>query len=134
MIAGFESLIRVRMSTSDVHYAGGLVDGARLLQLCNDAVTEVLIRHDGDEGLLRAMESEHLAPVFSGDFLEFRARLVAVGKSSRTLECMAHKVIQLEHPDNSAARLMASPALVLKARCTVVVPLHKQKAGARSPG
>ncbi len=32
---------RVRMSTADGHYAGGLVDGARIVQLFGDAVTEM---------------------------------------------------------------------------------------------
>lgn len=43
-----ESLIRVRMSMQDVHYGGNLVDGAHLLHLVGDAVTELLIIHDGD--------------------------------------------------------------------------------------
>lgn len=123
-----DSLIRVRMSTADCHYAGGLVDGARVLQLCSDAVTEVLIRHDGDEGLMRAIESEHLAPVCSGDYLEIRAKLVSVGRTSRTFECTAHKIIELVRPEDSAARLIAEPTLALKARCVAVVPLDKQKA------
>ena len=50
-----EGFIRLRMSGADAHYAGGLVDGARILQLISDAVTEALIHHDGDEGLMRAI-------------------------------------------------------------------------------
>src|SRR5215467_11145017 len=104
-----ESLLRVRMSTADGHYGGGLVDGARILQLFGDAVTEVLIRHDGDEGLMRAMTSEFLAPVRSGDYLEVRAKLTAVGNTSRTLECTAHKVIEAISLDDSAANLLPIP-------------------------
>ncbi|MEO8450745.1 MAG: hotdog domain-containing protein [Gemmatimonadota bacterium] len=122
-----ESLIRLRMSTADGHYAGGLVDGARILQLFGDAVTEVLIRHDGDEGLMRAMQSEFLVPVRSGDYLEVRARLVSVGKSSRTLECTAHKIIELIDPADSAANLLAQPTLVVKATAVAVVPASKQR-------
>ena len=116
------------MSAADGHYAGGLVDGARVLQLCGDAVTEVLIRHDGDEGLLRAIESEHLAPVRSGDYLEVRAKLVSVGKSSRKLECTVHKVIELVRPDDSAAIVIDAPILVLTAKCIAVVSINKQRA------
>lgn len=49
-----EALIRVRISEKDAHYGGGVVDGAKLLALLGDVATELLIRHDGDEGLFRA--------------------------------------------------------------------------------
>lgn len=127
MSGPIESLIRLRMSTADGHYAGGLVDGARVLQLFGDAVTEVLIRHDGDEGLMRAMQSEFLAPVRSGDYLEVRAKLVSVGTTSRTLECTAYKIIELETPTDSAANLLAEPVLVVKATAVAVVPAAKQR-------
>ena len=126
-----ESLIRLRMSTADGHYAGGLVDGARILQLFGDAVTEVLIRHDGDEGLMRAMQSEYLAPVRSGDYLEVRATLVSVGNSSRTIECTAHKLIELVDPADSAATVLAEPVLVVKATAVAVVPVGKQRGATR---
>jgi 3-aminobutyryl-CoA ammonia-lyase len=122
-----ESLIRLRMSTADGHYAGGLVDGARVLQLISDAVTEVLIRNDGDEGLMRAMNAEFLAPVRAGDYLEIRAKLVQTGKSSRKLECTAHKVVQLVNPDDSAADVLPEPVLAVKANCVAVVPVSKQR-------
>jgi 3-aminobutyryl-CoA ammonia-lyase len=126
-----ESLIRLRMSTADGHYAGGLVDGARILQLFGDAVTEVLIRHDGDEGLMRAMQSEYLAPVRSGDYLEVRAKLVSVGNSSRTIECTAHKFIELVNPADSAANVLAEPVLVVKATAVAAVPAGKQRGAKR---
>ena len=126
-VTGF---IRLRLSGADAHYAGGLVDGARILQLMSDAVTEALIRHDGDEGLMRAMTTEHLAPVHSGDYLEIRATLVAVGESSRRFECTAHRIIELIEPDVSAANVLAEPILVAKADCAAVVPKGKQR-GAR---
>ena len=131
MTDSIQSLIRLRMSTSDGHYAGGLVDGARILQLFGDAVTEALIRHDGDEGLMRTMNSEFLAPVRSGDYLEVRAKLIAVGKSSRTFECTAHKIIELVTAEDSAANVFPEPILVVKANAVAVVPVNKQRATAR---
>jgi 3-aminobutyryl-CoA ammonia-lyase len=131
LATSLEGVIRLRMSTADGHYAGGLVDGARILHLFGDAITELLIRHDGDEGLSRVMTSEFLAPVRNGDYIEIRARLVSVGKSSRTIECTAHKIIELGGPNDSSARLLAEPLLV--ARCTdiAVVPLDKQRPATR---
>lgn len=128
MSSPLESLIRVRMSSADAHYAGGLVDGAKILQLFGDAVTELMIRHDGDEGLSRVMTSEFLAPVRAGDYLEIRAKLVSVGKSSRTIELTAHRVIGLVRPDDSAANVLAEPVLVAKATDVAVVPLDKRRA------
>ena len=37
-----KSLIRVRMSAHDAHYGGGLVDGAKMLQLFGDVAIDVL--------------------------------------------------------------------------------------------
>jgi len=72
-----EVTLRVRMSLHDGHYGGGLVDGARILQLFGDVATELLIRVDGDEGLFRAYESiEFLAPVFAGDYVEVSGRII----------------------------------------------------------
>ena len=122
-----ENIIRLRMSTADGHYAGGLVDGARVLQLMSDAVTEALIRNDGDEGLMRTMNAEFLAPVRSGDYLEVKAKLVKVGNSSRQFECTAHKLIQLVSPADSAAAVLVEPVLCVKATAVAVVPFAKQR-------
>jgi len=127
-----ESLIRVRMSAHDAHYGGSLVDGARMLGLFGDVATELLIRHDGDEGLFCAYDKvEFLAPVYAGDFIEARGRIVAVGNSSRKMEFEAVKVIA-PRPDlsDSAADVLAEPVVVCRASGTCVVPKAKQR-GAR---
>ena len=68
-------LIRMRMSQADAHYGGNLVDGARMLALFGDVATELLVRHDGDEGLFRAYDAvEFLAPVHAGDYVEADGR------------------------------------------------------------
>src|SRR5665213_19196 len=92
---GMKVSVRLRMSSHDAHYAGELVDGARMLQLFGDVATELLIRLDGDEGLFRAYEKiEFLAPVFAGDYIEIVGKIVKIGKTSRTMEFEARKVIQ----------------------------------------
>lgn len=125
-----ESLLRVRMSLHDAHYGGNLVDGARMLALFGDAATELLIRHDGDEGLFVAYELvEFKAPVFAGDYIEVRAQLVKVGNTSRKMEFAAYKVIaadpQPEQP--SKARLLTEPMLVCRAVGTCMVPKEFQQ-------
>src|SRR3954470_7459971 len=92
---GLEASIRLRMSSHDGHYAGGLVDGSRMLQLFGDVATELLIRLDGDEGLFRAYESiEFLAPVYAGDYIEAWGKIIQVGKTSRKMDFEARKVIR----------------------------------------
>src|SRR5471030_1419768 len=80
LMIGTRVTLRLRMSAHDAHYAGELVDGARMLALFGDLATELLIRLDGDEGLFRAYENvEFLAPVFAGDYVEATAELVHIG-------------------------------------------------------
>jgi 3-aminobutyryl-CoA ammonia-lyase len=124
-----KSVLRVRMSQADAHYGGNLVDGARILALFGDAATELCIRHDGDEGLLRAYEAvEVLAPTYAGDYLEIEAELVGSGNTSRTMRFEARKIIR-PRPDvsDSAADALAEPLVVCRARGTVVVPKEKQR-------
>lgn len=115
---------RVRMSASDAHYGGGLVDGARILEIFGDLATELLIRSDGEEGLFRAYQSvDFLAPVYAGDFLEVSAELVRKGNRSRQMKFEARKVIaasrDLSHPHQ--AKLLGEPIVVCQAEGTCVV-------------
>jgi 3-aminobutyryl-CoA ammonia-lyase len=124
-----KAILRLRMSQLDAHYGGNLVDGARILALFGDAATELCIRHDGDEGLLRAYDSvDLLAPTFAGDYLEVEAELVKVGTTSRTMRFEARKLIR-PRPDlsDSAAEALDVPVVVCRATGTCVVPKHKQR-------
>jgi 3-aminobutyryl-CoA ammonia-lyase len=122
-----ESLIRVRMSEKDAHYGGGIVDGAKILELLGDVATELLIRHDGDEGLFRAYDNvEFLAPVYAGDFLEAKGIITKVGTTSRRMEFTVDKVITSTSPGSSSAEVLTEPQLVLRASGTCVVPKDRQ--------
>jgi 3-aminobutyryl-CoA ammonia-lyase len=123
------SLIRMRMSAHDAHYGGNLVDGAKMLQLFGDVATELLIRHDGDEGLFAGYEQvEFLAPVYAGDFIEASGEITKVGNSSRKMVFEARKVIVPRTDINdSAADVLAEPVVVCRAVGTCVVPKDKQR-------
>jgi len=123
------STIRVRMSASDARYGGNLVDGARMLQLFGDVGTELLIRLDGDEGLLSGYDKvRFVAPVRAGDFIEAHGRIVTVGRTSRRVEFEAWKVVQcLPELSDSAAELLADPVLVCTATATSVVLRDRQR-------
>ncbi len=121
--------IRLRIGSHDAHYAGELVDGAKVLQLFGDVATELCIRLDGDEGLFRAYDSvEFLAPVYAGDFIEAEGEVVQVGNTSRKMRFEARKVIR-PRPDvnDSAADVLPEPVVVCRASGTCVVPKDKQR-------
>jgi len=127
---GQEVMLRVRVSEKDVHYAGGLVNGAWVLSLFGDVATEIAIRHDGDEGLLCAYTSvDLLVPIHAGDFIEARGKIVKVGNTSRTLELEARKVITSANiPEQpSAADVLEDPVVVAKATMVTVVPKDRQR-------
>jgi len=125
-----ESMIRVRMSSHDAHYAGELVDGAKMLQLFGDVATELLIRSDGDEGLFVAYDDvQFKAPVFAGDYIEAKGYIEKKGNSSRTMVFEAYKVITSAKIEDqpSASDVLDEPVLVCKAHGTCVVPKELQR-------
>jgi len=124
-----KAVIRMRMGMHDAHYGGNLVDGAKMLQLFGDVATELLIRHDGDEGLFVAYESvEFSAPVYAGDYVEAEGEIIKVGNSSRKMKFEARKVIA-PRPDinESACDFLDEPIVVCTALGTCVVPKDKQR-------
>ncbi|QDG52036.1 3-aminobutyryl-CoA ammonia lyase [Persicimonas caeni] len=125
-----EVMIRLRVGMEQAHYAGDLVDGAWVLKLFGDVATELLIRHDGDEGLFRAYDDvEFLAPVKAGDYLEVVGEITDAGNTSRRMKFEARKVIQLtNNPDQpSEAEVLDEPIVVVRATGTCVVPKEFQK-------
>ena len=117
------------MSSHDAHYGGNLVDGARMLGLFGDVATELLIQHDGDEGLFKAyQEVEFLAPVYAGDYIEAVGEIVEVGNTSRKIKFEARKVI-VPRPDinDSACDVLEEPIVVCRATGTCVVPKDKKR-------
>ena len=124
----YTSTIRMRMSSHDAHYGGGLVDGAKMLNLFGDVATELLIKSDGDEGLFVAYDNvEFLAPVYAGDFIEATGRIVSMGKTSRKMEFEARKVITPVKGTDSAADLLETPIVTCRASGTCLVPANLQR-------
>lgn len=123
------AMIRVRLSASDAHYGGQLVNGAHMLSLFGDVATELAILCDGDEGLLVGYENvEFLAPLFAGDFIEVTGRITKVGRTSRRIEFEARKVIASRLDiSNSAADVLETPIIVGRAVGTTVVKAERQR-------
>ena len=121
--------ICVRLSASDAHYGGQLVNGAHMLSLFGDVATELAIICDGDEGLLVAYESvEFLAPIFAGDYVEVIGRITRIGRTSRRMEFEAYKVITARRDiSDSAADVLDQPVLIGRAIGTTVVKADRQR-------
>lgn len=120
---------KLRLSQADAHYGGNLVDGAKVLALFGDVATELLIIHDGDEGLFRAYEEVNfLAPLYAGDFIEVTAEMIQIGNTSRKMKFTCYKVISGRSDINaSAADLLDEPILTTTAIGTCIVPKDKKR-------
>jgi 3-aminobutyryl-CoA ammonia-lyase len=123
------SVIRLRLGAEDAHYGGNLVAGARQLEIIGDLITELAMRYDGDEGLFRAYESvEFLAPLYAGDWIEAKGRIVSVGTTSRKCEFEVWKIgAALPEISESAAEFLDEAVLTCKAVGTTVVPKEHQR-------
>ncbi len=124
-----KTVLKIRMSAHDAHYGGGLVDGAKMLQLFGDVATELLIMNDGDEGLFKAYDMvEFMAPVYAGEFIEVEGKITKQGNTSRKMDFEARKVIVPRTDINdSACDILAEPIIVCRASGTCVVPKDKQR-------
>jgi len=125
----YTATIRVRLSASDAHYGGQLVNGAHMLALFGDVATELAIRCDGDEGLLVGYENvEFLAPLYAGDFVEVTGHITKIGRTSRRMEFEARKVITTRRDINeSAADVLERPLVIGRAIGTTVVRAAQQR-------
>jgi 3-aminobutyryl-CoA ammonia-lyase len=123
------AFIRRRLGSEDAHYGGNLVAGATQLEIIGDLITELAMRYDGDEGLFRAYERvEFLAPLYAGDWIEARGRIVSTGTTSRRCEFEVWKVGGARTDvSDSAAEFLDEPVLTCTAAGTTVVPREHQR-------
>lgn len=120
-----ETSLRLRLGLTDTHYPNGLIPAATILRLFADCAAELGTRMDGVDGYLAAYENaEFLLPVFAGDYIEIRARLLSAGNRSRRLGLEALR--SLEHRDLSGGLsggiVHDPPQLVARATMITVKP------------
>ncbi|MGH4010152.1 MAG: hotdog fold domain-containing protein [Pseudonocardiaceae bacterium] len=127
--------LRVRINQGDAHYGGNLVDGAQILKLFGDLVTEIAIRTNGDEGLLTGYSQvEFTAPVYAGDYIEATAFLISESRLRRTVEFVARKVIASRYDIGpTRAELLDQPIVVCRALGTTVIPRAVARQWPRGP-
>ncbi|KAJ48691.1 3-aminobutyryl-CoA ammonia-lyase [Clostridium tetanomorphum] len=129
-----ESVLRYRMSPEDAHYLGGVVQPNKHLDIYGDVGTELCVLQDGDESLfLGYKDVEFLAPVYEGDYIECRGRIIKLGNSSRTCAFETYKVatpakrLGKEGAAENDVVVLDEPVLVAKATGTLVVKKALQR-------
>ena len=115
-----DARIRLRLGPQDARYAGGLVAGAKAMEIFGDLETEIALREGGDEGLCVAYDMvEFLAPLRVGDFIDATAQVTERGNTSRKIALELHKVASVG-PDGSGGH-HDPPVLAARASVTIVV-------------
>jgi 3-aminobutyryl-CoA ammonia-lyase len=115
-----DSRIRLRLGPRDALYAGGLVAGAKAMEIFGDVETEIALREGGDEGLCAGYDMvEFLAPLHVGDFIEATGRVVERGNTSRKIALELHKVASVAADGRGGHH--DPPLLAARASVTIVV-------------
>lgn len=89
----YETKMRLRMSSKDVFYAGGIVNGSRSITIMGDVATRLMVMSDGNEGRCLGFDKIRLYnSIFSGDYLEVIARVIGVEGKKKKIQCRTFKV------------------------------------------
>ena len=124
--------ITVRISASDAHYGGGIVDGAHILKLFGDAVTGLAATLDGDESLLQSWEDvDFLRTVRPGDFITVKARITKRKRLRRFVEVEALRTVRALDAGSSSVEAVNPPERVAIARGLIVIPMPRRKTTSR---
>jgi CoA:oxalate CoA-transferase len=100
-IIGQEAMLRYRMAVKDVFYGGGVVPGSRSFTLLGDTADRLMTRIYGNAGRCVGIKRFRLyTPVYAGDYLEFRARVIALEGRETIIEARSFKIACL--PENPA--------------------------------
>ena len=75
-MVGEKVKFHLMMSAKDAHYVGGLVNGARIVQVWGDVGTELMVRVDGDISLFLGYKNVKLTAPVSENFLEWYAAVI----------------------------------------------------------
>ncbi|WP_299774191.1 hypothetical protein [uncultured Tateyamaria sp.] len=123
-----EFTISVRLSASDAHYGGGIVDGAHILGLFGDAVTGLAALQDGDESLLQSWDKvEFQRPARPGDFITVRARMTRKKRLRRYVEVEALRTVRALDTAKSTVEPVYPPERIAMATGLIVVPMPNRR-------
>ena len=115
-----KAMLTVKLEYSDNH---------KIIQLFKDVAEQLLIKNDGNEGIIKSYENiQLLAPVEAGDYIEIVGELAAFDCTQRKIDIEARKVIT--HSDEAkgvVGEYLARPVVVCKAKVICEVPKEKQR-------
>ncbi|WP_097028338.1 MaoC family dehydratase [Clostridium peptidivorans] len=121
----YETMIRLRMSSGDAHYAGELVNGSHTIELMGDVATELMAMYAGNVGECIGYDKiSFTAPTFAGDFIEVCGRIVGVEGNKVKVQCRSFKIAENARIEaqNSAVNVFEKPVMTLETVSTYVVP------------
>lgn len=128
---GLAVTLRIRFGLCCADRPDGCVDPSRIFSLFSDVAAELMIRLDGDEGVLRGYQQlEVLGPVFAGDYVEATGVVTRVSNTTRQIAFEARRVVSYARAGNlaaSAADALIDPAVVCRAVGTAIVPRALQR-------
>ncbi|AEB75078.1 acyl-CoA hydrolase [Clostridium botulinum] len=97
----YTTTMRYRMSSRDVFYGGGVVNGARSITYMGDLAERLMAKVFNNSGRCIGIEKIRLHnPVFAGDYMEFIARVIERNDKKLKIECRSFKVAAIpENPE-----------------------------------
>lgn len=119
----YETKMRLRMSSKDVFYAGGIVNGSRSITIMGDVATRLMVMSDGNEGRCLGFDKIRLYnSIFAGDYLEVIARVIGVEGKKKKIQCRTFKVA---HNPNIPEQESAIDVLEEPILCTEFVATYE---------
>lgn len=106
--------MRYRMSSRDVFYGGGVVNGARSITYMGDVAERLMAKVFKNAGRCVCVEKIRLhSPVFAGDYMEFIARITELKGKVARIECRSFKVAVIPEnpPFESSIDVLEEPIL-----------------------
>lgn len=117
--------MRIRMSSKDVFYAGGIINGSRSITLMGEVATRLLVLHDGNEGRCLGYDEINLKnSIFAGDYLEVIGRVIGIDGNKRKIQCRTFKIAEDARIEKkpSAVNVLENPILCTEFIGTFEVP------------
>lgn len=113
--------LRMLVGNDDIHYAGGLMSGCRMLEKCVDAATILCIRRDNGDGSMCAnIKADVFASGACDDTIEIVVKSVKDGKRSRVYAFEMYKLIEFDLA-TYWYKVLDEPLLMVKGEVTLVV-------------
>lgn len=82
-----------RLGREEAHYSEDMIAGGYIAKKFGDVATELMVRQDGDGGMLAVLEKiEFKKPLYAGDYVEIIGRVIHVGNTSRRMEFEMYRI------------------------------------------